>query len=97
MTPPPLGGAIVDPIVGPRDMVDKSYAKLHITLLYCKYKGFGSCDFREEYFSCISEYKHMADDDVPGAWPVWTHGHGWQDLWRGLLYIATHKLWVLQV
>ena len=31
----------------------------------------------------------MVDNDMPGAWPVWTQGHDWQDLYRGPLNIAT--------
>ena len=31
----------------------------------------------------------------PGAWPIEPQGHGWQDLWRGLLNIDTHKIFKL--
>ena len=28
----------------------------------------------KKIFTCISHYKTMADDDAPGAGPVWTPG-----------------------
>ena len=55
----------------PRGMIRRVYVKLQITMLHTNYRSFGSCSFREEDFSCISHYKTMADDDAPGAGPVW--------------------------
>ena len=43
-------------------------------LLHTKYRSFGSCGFREEDFLCISHYKPMADNDVPGAGLLWAQG-----------------------
>ena len=39
----------------------------------------------KNFFLCFSH-------DIPGAWPVWTPGHGWQDLLREPLYIV-HTKW----
>ena len=44
-----------------------------MTMLYIKYTSFVSCCCREDffiYFHC----KSMVDNDMPGAWPVWTPG-----------------------
>ena len=42
----PQGGVIFNP----RGMILRIYVKLHITMLHTKYRSFGSCGFREEYF-----------------------------------------------
>ena len=56
-------------------MTGRIYVKLCITMLHTKYRSFGSCGFsKEDFFSCISHYKPMADNDAPGAWPVWSPG-----------------------
>ena len=65
----PRGGAIFDP----RGMVGRIYKEDHYTLQHTKYESSGPCGFGEEYFLCFSY-------DVPGAGPVLTQGHGWQDL-----------------
>ena len=70
----PWGGAILNP----RDIIGKIYVSiiLHCCILkHAKYTSFGSCSFRED-FSYVSfyMYKPKADNDVPGAWPVWTPG-----------------------
>ena len=44
-----------------------------MTMLYIKYTSFVSCCYREDfflYFHC----KSKVDNDMPGAWPVWTPG-----------------------
>ena len=63
----PNGRAIFDP----RDMIRRIDVNLRITTLHIKYRRFGSFSFREEYFTCISNYKTRADDDTPCAGPVW--------------------------
>ena len=45
-TPPPRGGARVDP----RGTVGRIYKEDHYTLLHTKYESFGSCGFGEEDF-----------------------------------------------
>ena len=40
---------------------------------YIKYTSFVSCCCREDFFIYF-HYKSMADNDMPGAWPVWTPG-----------------------
>ena len=44
-----------------------------MTMLYIKYTSFVSCCCREDFFIYF-HYKSMVDDDMPGAWPVWTPG-----------------------
>ena len=43
-------------------------------LLHTKYIGFRPCGFRGEDFFIFSHYKPMLNNDVPGAWPIWTPG-----------------------
>ena len=61
MTPPPPGGARMDP----RGTV---YIKDQYTLLHTKYESFGSCGFGEEDF--FNFFSH----DAPRAGPIWTPG-----------------------
>ena len=42
-----------------------------MTMLYIKYTSFVSCCCREIFFIYF-HYKSMVDNDMPGAWPVWT-------------------------
>ena len=44
-----------------------------MTLLYIKYTSFVSCCGREDFFISF-HYKSMGDNNMPGAWPVWTPG-----------------------
>ena len=44
-----------------------------MTMLYIKYTSFVSCCCREDFFTYF-HYKSMVDNDMPGAWPVWTQG-----------------------
>ena len=44
-----------------------------MTMLYIKYISFVSCCCREDFFIYF-HYKSMVDNDMPGAWPVWTPG-----------------------
>ena len=39
--------------------------------MYIKYTSFVSCCCREDFFIHF-HYKSMVDNDMPGAWPVWT-------------------------
>ena len=46
-----------------------------MTMLYIKYTSFVSCCCREDFFMYMFfHYKSMVDNDMPGAWPVWTPG-----------------------
>ena len=65
----PLGGPIFDP----RGKIDRIYVGLHMTMLYIKYISFVSCCCREDFYIYF-HYKSMVDNDMPGAWPVWTPG-----------------------
>ena len=40
----------------------------------------------------VSHFKPMADNHTPGCGLYEPQGHCWQDLQRGSLYIATHKM-----
>ena len=42
-------------------------------MLYIKYTSFVSCCRRKDFFIYF-HYKSMVDNDMPGAWPVWTPG-----------------------
>ena len=44
-----------------------------MTLLHIKYTTFVSCGCRVDFFMNF-HYKSMVDNDMPGAWPVWTPG-----------------------
>ena len=63
----PQGGAIFDP----RGMIGRIYVELYMTLVYIKYTSFVSCCCREDFFMYF-HYKSMVDNDMPGAWPIWT-------------------------
>ena len=65
----PGGWAIFDP----RGKIGRIYVELHMTMLYIKYTSFVSCCCREDFFIYF-HYKSMVDNDMPGAWPVWTPG-----------------------
>ena len=64
-----MGGAIFDP----RGKIGRIYGELHMTMLCIKYTRFVSCCCREDCFIYF-HYKSMVDNDMPGAWPVWTPG-----------------------
>ena len=68
----PRSGAISDP----RGILGSIYVKLHITMMHTKYRSFGCCGFRKEYFSCIFHCKPMADNDAPGRGLYGPQGHG---------------------
>ena len=57
----------------PRGKIGRIYVELHMTMLYIKYTSFVSCCCREDFFIYF-HYKCMVDNDMPGAWPVWTPG-----------------------
>ena len=65
----PGGGAIFDPW----GKIGRIYVELHMTMLYIKYTSFVSSCCREDFFKYF-HYKSMVDNDMPGAWPVWTPG-----------------------
>ena len=44
-----------------------------MTMLYIKYTSFVSCCCREDFFIYF-HYKSKVDNDMPGAWHVWTPG-----------------------
>ena len=44
-----------------------------MTMLYIKYTSFVSCCCKEDFFIYFY-FKSMVDNDMPGAWPVWTPG-----------------------
>ena len=41
----------------------------HCYILHIQALGFV---VSEKIFSCFSYYKPMVDNDIPGAWPIWT-------------------------
>ena len=80
----PRGMAGLDP----KGLIGRIYVEDHYSLLHTKYISFGPYGFREEDFLSFSHYKSMEVNDT-GVWPIWTPGHGWQDLCRGPLNIAS--------
>ena len=77
----PRGGAIVDP----RDMVGRIYKEDHYPLLHTKYESSG-------HFSLEKIFYVFFPMTPPGCGLYEPPGHGWQDLYRGPLYISTHKI-----
>ena len=53
---------------------------------YKKYESSGPCGFGEEDFFMFFPMTPK------GRGPYGPHGHGWQDLYRGPLYIDTDKI-----
>ena len=80
----PRGGANFDP----RGMIGRIYIEDHYTLLHTKYESFGPCGFGEEDFFM---FFLMTPPTTPRG-PYEPQGHSRQDLYRGPLYIATHKI-----
>ena len=73
------------PNLDPRGMIGRIYVEYHLTLLHTKYTSFRPNGFREEdFFNFFSNYKPMADNDAPGAWPIWTPGSRLAGLIKGL-------------
>ena len=81
----PRGGAIFDP----RGKIGRMYVELHMTMLYIKYTSFVSCCCREDFFIYF-HYKSMVDNDMPGAWPVWTHRGTVGSIYKGEYYTMVH-------
>ena len=57
-------------------------------ILYIKYTSFVSCCCREDFFIYF-HYKSMVDNDMPGAWPVWTPGTV-GSIYKGEYYTLVH-------
>ena len=60
-----------------------------MTMLYIKYTSFVSCCCREAFFIYF-HYKSMVDNDMPGAWPVWTPGAPLAAFIKGDYYTLVH-------
>ena len=71
----------------PRGTVGRIYKEEHYTLLQTKYESSGPCGFGEEDF-----FFYVFPMMPPGLGMYGPQGHGWQDLYRGPLYIATDKI-----
>ena len=69
----------------PRGTVGRIYKEDHYTLLQTKYESSGPFGFGEDFFV-------LPMTPPPGRGPYGTQGHGWQDLERRPLHIATHKI-----
>ena len=39
---------------------------------------------KKKIFSCFTHYKPMANNDAPGAWPIWTPGSRLAGIIKGL-------------
>ena len=60
----------------PRGMIGRIYT-LNIQAL-------GHVVLEKKIFKCFSHYKPMADNDAPGAWPIWTPGSLLTGIIKGL-------------
>ena len=69
-TPPPQGGACMNP----RGTVDRIYKEDHYTLLLTKYKSSGPCGFGEEDFFYVFPIVSLWELMTPGAGPFLTPG-----------------------
>ena len=84
----PRGVANLDP----RSMIGKIYVEYHFTLLHIKYTSLGLVVLEKKIFKCfliISLWQIMTP---PGCDQLGPQGHDWQELLRGLLNIASHKI-----
>ena len=79
--------------LNPRGLIGRIYVVDHYTLLHTKYISSGPHGFQEEDFLSFSHYKCMGANDPSGVWPIWTQGHGWQDLCRRPLNIASYLIY----
>ena len=79
----------------PRGTVGRMYKEDHYTLLHTKsqnMKALGLVVSEKKIFLCFSHCKSMGANDPPGRGHFGPQGHDWQDLYRGPLNIATHKI-----
>ena len=81
----------VGPYLTPGGKIGRIYVELHMTMLYIKYTSFVSCCCREDFFICF-HYKPMVDNDMPGAWPVWTPRAPLAAFIKESLYIGPHNI-----
>ena len=71
-------------------MIGRIYVYLIIILLRTIHASFGYFGFKEE--EDFPHFKPMSDNHTPGCGLYEPQEHCWQDLQRGSLYIATHKM-----
>ena len=64
-----------------QDLCIKSTAQHCYTL---NIQALGLVALEKKIFKCFSYYKPMADNDVPGAWPIWTPGLRLAGIIKGL-------------
>ena len=72
--------------MNPRGTVGRIYKEEHYTLLQTKYESSGPCGYGEE------DFFYVFPMTPPGRGLYGPQRHGWQDLKRGPLYIATDKI-----
>ena len=63
-------------------MNGRIYVEYHLTLL--NIQALGLVVLEKKIFKCFSHYKPMADNDAPGAWPIWTPGSRLAGIIKGL-------------
>ena len=73
-----------DTNLDPRGMIGRNYEGYHYTLLHTKNIGLGLVVLEKKIFKCFYHYKPMADNDAPGAWPIWTPGSRLAGIIKGL-------------
>ena len=67
----------------PRGIIGRIYVEYHLTLLHTKCTSFRPGGLRRRFLN-VSHYKPMADNDAPGAWPIWTPGSRLAGIIKGL-------------
>ena len=76
----PWGMANLDP----RGMIGRIYVEYHFTILQLNIQALGLVVLEKYIFKCFSHYKPMANNDAPGAWPIWTPGSRLAGIIKGL-------------
>ena len=68
----------------PRGIIGRIYVEYHLTLLHTNMQALGLVVLEKKIFKYFSHYKPMADNDAPGAWPIWTPGSQLAGIIKGL-------------
>ena len=76
----PRGMANLDP----RGMIGRIYVEYFLALVTLNIPALGLVVLEKKIFKCFSHYKPTADNDAPGAWPIWTPGSRLAGIIKGL-------------
>ena len=76
----------------PRDMLGRIYLGTSKHRYMQNIQASGRVVTEKKIFLCFSYNKPMADNDTLRRDQFETQGHSWQELLRGILIFATHKI-----